>query len=280
MAKRQNRPEDFTLPLVEKFLPPDLADGATVEFCEWVQNLKRYGSPLQFENAHALLWGIKTVFIYEKWRFLDWLGSLRREQFTAANLEQSFAFMYGRNYATVRCCSDMAIIALQLYFTAWMVIFIVIFWRGLPRGQVFDVGEFIFLTHMCRNIAFALFVSLIPFVKYLCDDVHRSEYIHREATRSIVGVVAGMLFPPIIFLAYWMPSVFYDKVVVCLLLVAAANGLLRRYISRSIEFRTEAQAGALQTIFDQGSGEGGWYSGKKGARNLLPTTKPHNDYDL
>ena len=113
MANRQNRPEGAPLPLVDKFLPPHLAEGAEAAFDDYVQNRKRYGAPLEFVKAHALMFSAKIILGYEAGRVLDWLGSLRREQFTVGNLEQSFAFMYGRNYELVRCYSDIATITLR-----------------------------------------------------------------------------------------------------------------------------------------------------------------------
>ena len=287
MAKRQNRPEDFTLPLVDLFMPPHLADGATVEFCEWVEKLKRYGAPLQFVNAHALLWGIKTICIYENGRFLDWLGSLRREQCTVGYVELSLVLTFARNYLFMEAVANIAMLT--------TLTFSVISWAIVYHA---DMQVYCNLLPTLIALHFALFVSLTPF--------------YRTATRGLWPVVLHvaqwpMLFGIIILLGL-MPeseyflyllnvkanifhsweihqetslrfilSLYLNKAFLCMALLPVVHTIIRLYVSHSVGVRSPARAVLVQEVLNEHSGKYGWYiphAGDDSYSNLLPTTLP------
>jgi hypothetical protein len=271
MAKRQNRPEDFTLPLLDMFLPPHIADGQTNAFYDWVQAHKSYGSPLPFVNAHKLLFSMRIVANYKLWALVDSIGSLRREQFTAPYLEMAAVLRYGRNYAWLELFSDIATIALFIFcVSAFFLIYeynVVTYWLYLP---------------VISKCLFSLMISVAPFVhkitqhKTIITIIKNISLICRTVGYSKVYVL--MLVCPLGKNIKPDLGVFHlwaDTPFLCILTASLSHGLIRCYVCRSVQYRSIGNATTLQATFDKGSGHLGWYSGKAGVRNLLPTTKEY-----
>ena len=138
--------------------------------------------------------------------------------------------------------------------------------------------NYVAIRPMIDNVTVALCVTLLPFVGRLRGREGLLEWLHAASGVSIVGCFLGVGLMHL-GAAVFSGTFFYDKLISGVFALAAMNLILGMYISKSIEFRSEEQARALQNVFDQGSGEGGWYFGTKtNARNLLTTTKHYNPF--
>lgn len=286
MASRQHRPEGVALPLVDLFLPPDLAEGAAAAFNDYVQSRKAFGMPTQFVNGQALLWSAKIILGYEAGRFVDAICSLRRDQLTIGYTELSVVVRLGKNYMLLRNFSAISSLLLFVFgVTSWIMVYL----TNLTTYERF-IPTFI-------NIILALLISSVPFYSHIAH-TSAMKYLRKMtltcfvAAQFLGGQVSEAPFILYLLSAKTLSSLGLDaglevhqhvsldiclsKVLICAVLITVVTIIVRLYISVSLRFRSPAHARLIQNVLNKQSGKDGWYiphTGDKYNRNLLKATK-------